>query len=292
MAYGAFVGLSTIDLVYCVDNLPAPNSKITAASQDVFAGGPATNAAIAFAHLGGNAVLASAIGRHALAAVVRSELERFSIRHLDLSPGFDGVPAVSSVTVDKTGRRNVVSANAVRMTEISVMVDPGVLEQTSIVLLDGHSMEACRAWAVAACERNTPVVLDGGSWKDGTAELLAHVDTVICSADFAPPGCAHERATIRYLKDAGVKNIAITHGGDPIGFEAGHISGTLRVPQVEVVDTLGAGDILHGAFCYFASAGCGFVEALTEAANTASQSCRYAGTREWMKHFGPVSSAS
>ncbi len=292
MAHGVFVGLSTIDLVYRVDDFPAPNSKVAAASQDVFAGGPATNAAIAFARLGGQAVLVTAVGRHALAEVIRRELERFSIRHHDLSPGFDGAPAISSVTVDKTGRRNVVSANAVRMAELSIAVDPGILEQARIVLLDGHSMAACRTWAEAAHARKTPVVLDGGSWKDGTADLLAYVDTVICSGDFAPPSCAGEDETIRYLKDAGVKNVAITHGGDPIRFESGRSSGTVRVPQVEVVDSMGAGDILHGAFCYFASAGCGFIEALAEAANIASQSCRYAGIREWMKHSGSDSSAA
>jgi sugar/nucleoside kinase (ribokinase family) len=292
MAYGVFVGLSTIDLVCSVDDFPAPDSKITATGQAVFAGGPATNAAIAFAHLGGEAVLATAVGRHVLAAAIRGELDRLSVRHLDLSPGFDGVPAISSVTVDKAGRRNVVSANGVRTADLSVAVDPGILQQARIVLLDGHSMPACRAWAEAARARNTPVVLDGGSWKDGTADLLAFVDTIICSAHFVPPDCANERATIRYLKNAGVKNIAITHGGEPIRFEAGHVSGTLRVPRVEVVDTMGAGDILHGAFCHFASTGCGFIEALTEAANVASQSCRYAGTREWMKDFIPHSSAA
>jgi sugar/nucleoside kinase (ribokinase family) len=56
------------------------------------------------------------------------------------------------------------------------------------------------------------------------------------------------------------------------------------VPQVEVVDTTGAGDILHGAYCYYASQGRAFVDALTEAARIASESCRYAGTREWMQH--------
>jgi sugar/nucleoside kinase (ribokinase family) len=292
MAHGVFVGLSTIDLVYSVDDLPAANTKIAAAGQEVFVGGPATNAAIAFTHLGGKAVLASAVGRHALAAVIRSELERFSIRHLDLSPGFDGVPAISSVTVDKAGRRNVVSANAVRMAALSLAVDPGILAQAGIVLLDGHSMPACRAWAAAARAHHTPVVLDGGSWKDGTAGLLACVHTIICSADFAPPGCADEDETIRYLKDAGVKNVAITHGGDPIRFMAGQSSGTLRVPQVQAVDTMGAGDILHGAFCYFASTGRGFAAALAEAANVASASCRFAGTREWMKHFSPASSVA
>ncbi|MGH9599480.1 MAG: PfkB family carbohydrate kinase [Terracidiphilus sp.] len=291
MAHGVFVGLSTIDVVYRIDKFPAPNSKIAARSQDVFVGGPATNAAIAFAHLGGNAALATAIGCHALAEAIRRELQHYSVQPIDLSPNFDEVPAISSVTVDKTGRRNVVSANAIRMSGLSVEIDTKVLDRAQIVLVDGHSMPACQAWAAAARARKTPVVLDGGSWKDGTGDLLRNVDTAICSADFAPPGCKDEDETIRYLKDAQVKNIAITHGAEPVRFDSGQSSGTLRVPQVEVADTMGAGDILHGSFCYFASIGRGFVESLAEAAEIASESCRYAGTREWKKHSSPDASA-
>ena len=284
MAPGVFVGLSTIDVVYSVDEFPAPNRKTAARSQEVFIGGPATNAAIAFAHFGGAAALATAVGRHALAETVRRELLKHFVQSIDLTPNFEEAPAISCVTVDKAGRRNVVSANAIRMSEVSAEADPKALDQARIVLVDGHSMRACQAWAAAAHARNVPVVLDGGSWKDGTAELLQHVDTAICSAEFAPPGCTGEEETIRYLKDAGVKHIAITHGGDPVRFEAGQSSGTLRVPQVKVVDTMGAGDIFHGSFCYFTSIGRGFVEALAEAAKIASESVRYAGTREWMQH--------
>ena len=83
---------------------------------------------------------------------------------------------------------------------------------------------------------------------------------------------------------AGVQKIAISNGAGPIQILAGESSATIHVPQVDVVDTMGAGDILHGAYCHFASMGIGFVDALTRAAAIASRSCRYAGTREWMAH--------
>lgn len=284
MSVGIFVGLSTIDVVYRVDKFPAPNTKIAAQSQDVFVGGPATHAAIAFAHLGGSPTLVTAAGRHALADVIRKEVEGQSIRLLDLNPAFEEPPAISSVTVDGGGRRNVVSANGARIGAPAAEPDARWLEQARVVLVDGHFMQACQTWATAAHARGTPVVLDGGSWKEGTEELLAHVAIAICSADFRPPGCSNEEKTVRYLKQRGVKHVAITHGAEPVLFESGSSSGTLRVPQVAAVDTMGAGDIFHGAFCFFLSVGHGFVEALAEAAQIASESCRYPGTREWMQH--------
>jgi sugar/nucleoside kinase (ribokinase family) len=164
-------------------------------------------------------------------------------------------------------------------------VDPELCRQARIVMVDGHYMEACQAWAAAARTCGTPVVLDGGSWKDGTEALLKSVHTAICSADFMPPGCSSRNEVIQFLKNCGVTNIAITNGSAPIEFVFGKSSGSIRVPEVDVVDTMGAGDILHGAYCHFAAMKRDFVDSLTQAARIASESCRHAGTREWMKHF-------
>lgn len=289
MASVLFAGLSTIDIVYEVDEFPAANTKICALSQSVYAGGPATNAAIACAYLGreatgGAVTLVTAVGRNALTGVIRDELARYSVQLVDLNPDFDGAPAISSVSVDKRGHRNVVSANAVRIPVPAARVDLDLLKRARILMVDGHHMQACQAWAAAARACGTPVVLDGGSWKDGTEELLANVDTAICSADFRPPGCDGADDVIRFLRDAGVTNIAISNGAAPIQVLSEDSKSMVPVPDVDAVDTMGAGDILHGAYCFYAARGLGFVDALTNAARVASASCRYAGVREWMQH--------
>lgn len=288
MPSAIFVGLSTIDIVYRIDAFPAANTKVAAQSQNVYAGGPATNAAIACAHLGGEAALVTAVGHNVLAGVIREELAKYSVRLVDLNPDFDDVPAISSVSVDKAGNRNVVSANAARIPAPPAQVDRNLCEQARILMVDGHHMQACQAWAAAARACGTPVVFDGGSWKSGTEELLQSVDTAICSADFMPPGGASASDVFRFLKNSGVTNVAITNGSAPIQILAGQSSATVPVPQVDAIDTMGAGDILHGTYCYYASLGRGFVDALTEAARVASESCRYAGSREWMRHFPAV----
>jgi sugar/nucleoside kinase (ribokinase family) len=275
--------------VYSVDEFPSPNSKVVARSQEVFAGGPATNASIAFGHLGGEPTLVSAVGRHAMASAIGEELRRYSVTLIDLNPDFDKAPVISSVSVNEIGERNVISANATRVDALPAQVDEAALEQASIVMVDGHYMQACLAWSSAARARGIQVVLDGGSWKDGTEELLRSIDTAIFSADFMPPGCSSADGVIEHLQGCGVASIAITNGAEPIRFFSCGTSGTLPVPQVQLVDTMGAGDILHGAFCYYASTGCAFVPALRDAAQVASESCRFHGTREWMKRSGQVS---
>jgi sugar/nucleoside kinase (ribokinase family) len=284
VAKGIFVGLSTVDVVYGVDEFPAFNSKVEAKSQELFVGGPATNAAVAFAHLGGKPTLVSAVGRHVLASLLLDEFRRHSIQLSDLHPDFTQAPVISSISINKAGERNVVSANSTRVGAPAAKVDEAVLQGASVLLVDGHYIEAGRTWAAAARAKGIPVVFDGGSWKDGTDELLRTVDTAICSADFKPPGCKTDDEVFAYLKAHGVGNAAITNGAEPVRFVTATSEGVVRVPQVEVADTMGAGDILHGAFCFHLASGCGFLEALVEGSVIASESCRYHGTREWLSH--------
>ena len=283
---GLFVGLATIDLVYGVEAFPAANAKIEAKSQEVYAGGPAANAAITFAHLGGEAVLAAAVGRHPLAGVVRADLERFGVRLVDLHAEFEGVPAISSVAVDRAGQRIVVSANAARIGASTAEPDVELCAWADVVEVDGHQMQACQQWAQAARAQGTHVVLDGGSWKRGTEELLRHVDTAICSADFCPPGCANEDEGMAYLAAHGVAQIAVTHGDGPVRWQRGAEAGWIETPRVEAVDTMGAGDIFHGAFCAAWARGMDFPAALEEAVRVASHACRFHGTRAWMGKAG------
>lgn len=282
---GIFVGLSTIDVVYYVNAFPKRNSKAVAQSQSIHAGGPATNAAITYSCLGGESILVAAVGRHSIASLIVEELEKYSVRLIDLNPDFDEAPAISSVSVNRAGERSVVSANATRIDATLTEVDEAALRDASIVLIDGHQMKVCRAWARAAQERGIAVVLDGGSWKDGTHQLLQYLSVALCSADFMPPSCSREDDVLEYLRESGVRNIAISHGAGPIRFISPIASGTIPVPQVEVADSMGAGDILHGAFCFYASIGYPFADALRDSARIAAESCRFRGTREWIRHI-------
>lgn len=80
---GLFVGLCTLDVIQLVDHAPGANEKLTAREQVVAAGGPAANAAVAFAHLGGAATLLTAIGRHPLGVAVAADLDRLGVTVVD-----------------------------------------------------------------------------------------------------------------------------------------------------------------------------------------------------------------
>ncbi len=284
---GLFVGLATVDVSYTVDNIPRRNQKISVPAQFITAGGPATNAAATFAFLGGKTTLVTAVGFHALAKVIHDDLKRLSIRLHDVAGGLQQPPPVSSILVHRgSGDRTVVSANAAVFSSLDAEFDPKWLKGVDIVEVDGQYMPLCIAAARAAHERGIPVVLDSGSWKPGMAKLLPFLDAAICSGDFRPPGCRTEDDAFEYLSARKVRRIAITRGGSAIRFSEQGECATITVKKVKAVDTLGAGDIFHGAYCYYAcKPGMAFREALAAASQVASFSSRYAGTRSWMSYF-------
>ncbi|MFD7843019.1 PfkB family carbohydrate kinase [Nocardia sp. NPDC059764] len=284
-----FAGLSTLDLAYAVDRYPAEDSKTQAADLFLGAGGPAANAAVAYAFLSGaHPALVTALGKHPLAELIRGDLRQHGVTPVDLTPDGDQQPPVSSIIVaTAAATRTIVSLDGSR---IHPDLDDSTAEtvaDASLLLVDGHYPDHAVRLATAARAAGVPVVLDAGRWRPVHAELLPIVDIAICSSAFTPPGVAADSTdeVFDHLHAVGPALVAVTGGGGPIRYSTPGGRGEIRVPAEPAIDTLGAGDILHGAFCHFHERGADFPAALREAAVVASASCRYVGTREWMRHF-------
>ena len=282
--HGLFVGLVTLDLIYLADSPPQNNQKIVATDYTAAAGGPATNAGVTFSYLGNAATVTGVVGSHSMTHLIKSDLADRQVQIVDLQPTTNNPPPVSSIIVTQgTGERAVISMNATKIQASSTSLPTNILDNVDIVLIDGHQMSVGKEIAIAAKAKNIPVVIDGGSWKSGFENILPYVDYAICSSNFFPPNCRQEAEVFTYLGEFTIPYIAITHGEKPITYNLRGKSGQIEVPQLQAVDTLGAGDIFHGAFCHHIfQDNRNFIDALVCAADTAALSCRYFGTRHWM----------
>jgi len=291
MSQGLFVGLTTLDCLYLTTYFPQSNEKIVAIDQLLTVGGPATNAAITFAHFGHQSSLMSVVGNHSLTTIIHQTLRDYGVQGLDLAPTFSASPAVSSIIITQgTGERAVVSINA---TKLQANLDDlnfnliDLLEQIDLVLIDGHQMLISAVIAEQAQKQNIPVVLDGGSWKPGLETVLPHVDYAICSANFYPPNCQNSEQVCSYLQHYKIPHFAITQGAKPIIYHSLGQQGEIPVPTIKAVDTLGAGDIFHGAFCHYLLDNNldehSFPKSLSQAVRIAQLSCQYFGPHQWMK---------
>jgi sugar/nucleoside kinase (ribokinase family) len=296
------VGLTTLDTVYTVAHHPGPDEKITAARQDLSAGGPAANAAVTAAALGARTTLVTALGSHPLAAVALRDVEDHGVTVLDAAPGDNTAPALSSVYVQPaTARRSVVSVNAADRIVAAPAALTGLVGDADAVLVDGHHPELVRA-ALEAARSDTAwaghTILDGGSWKPHLDALLELVDWAVCGERFRVPGAAPsgegEADTTEELLSRGVSLVAFTHGPRPVTWRTAEDAGTVEVPRVHAMDTLGAGDAFHGAVAHGLAArrpdrpaSPEVIQAvLRRAAEVAALRVTSLGTRAWLRDLG------
>ena len=282
---GLFAGLTSLDIIYLADHFPHSNEKIVALDQTIAAGGPATNAAITFQHFGHQGTLLSMIGNHPISQLICAELEDCCVSVFDLSPSHENPPPTSSIIVNKlTGERAVISINATKTQAKADKLSLEILQDIDIILIDGHQMAVSEILAQAANFRDIPIMIDGGSWKPGFEKILPYVKYAICSSNFHPPDCYDDDDVFRYLQQIGIPNIAITHGENPIKYWTEGEFDSIEISPIKAVDTLGAGDIFHGAFCHFIFTH-NFVDSLAKASEVASLACQSFGTRKWMEHL-------
>jgi sugar/nucleoside kinase (ribokinase family) len=282
-----FVGLCVLDVVQLVERVPTANEKLTALRQTVGAGGPAANAAMTCAHLGASATLVTSLGGHPLTAGIRADLDRAGVQVVDAAADGAEPPSVSSILLTRaTGDRAVVSTNAAGHHVETPAELAGLVGRSPVVLVDGHLPTLAMAALALARRSGATTVLDGGSWKANTVEMLDLIDVAVCSADFHPPGTTTPTEALNHLIDHGVRWAAVTRGPDPVLWRSATGGGSVPVPAVTVVDTLGAGDVFHGAVTRrLATRGelteSAFVEALGFAARTAARACASFGPRAW-----------
>lgn len=287
---GLFVGLTTVDAIFSFARFPKEDTKNTADRYAMAAGGPASNAAVAFSHLGGTAHLISALGRSSLAALAKRDLKRYHVHHVDLTETRVDDPAFSAIAIsEESSSRTILTSPAIDDDLRSV--DNGeewasVVNNVDIVLLDGHQTKVAEIIARHAKEGGKLVVLDGDLYKPGLEAILPMVDVAIFGKSFEVPGTEDSVDCLKYFASHGITEVVATNGAEPIRFLSDGAMGQVDVEPVHAVDTLAAGDFFHGAFCFGLAQGMGLEKALRLASNVARRSVSHFGTRAWMEEHG------
>jgi sugar/nucleoside kinase (ribokinase family) len=280
---GLFAGISTVDIQLYINEYPDSNTKNKALSTRVDIGGPAANAAVTFALLGGEAKLVTMIGEHEFRDFMLRKLHEHGIEVIDIVDDMArDAPFSVIISSLNNGERTVFVSPALKEDKKTNEIST---EDFEICLVDGYLAETANKMAAIAKDSGKITVLDGGSWKTGMEKYLKNIDYAVCSSDFYPPECKNHDEVIRFLQDYGIKNIAITRGEKSIVVYTNDRKGEIPVNKVSAVDTLGAGDVFHGALCYYLPGDHNFVSALKHASDIATESCKYHGVQAWSFKF-------
>ncbi len=202
----------------------------------------------------------------------------------DLAAETDREPTFAAVITTPGGNRTIYSYHPPALNSAAQIPD-NLPADPAFILIDGFYPEQALAILDHYRSKNTVVIMDGGSWKPGVEKLLNRTDILICSNHFFPPGTDKQQELLNKLNQFEIRKIAITNGAEPIFYQNGSESGFIPVPQVKAVDTLGAGDAFHGAFCHFYIQTGNFKIALKKSAEVAALSVQHSGTRTWLKYL-------
>jgi sugar/nucleoside kinase (ribokinase family) len=280
-----FIGLNTVDLQFVVSKYPVVNTKTKANHCEIHTGGPATNAAVTCAHMGEKVDLFTPVGQHIFSEYIIEDIHQYGVHIIDPASHESSDPVFASIISSyDTGDRTVFSYHPKiqNKTGLNLNLD---LNDYKLVLFDGFYPEFAIPIAKECRTKNIITILDGGSWKPDTDELLNYIDIALCSNDFHPPGSNSSKDTFRKLHDKGIVDIAITRGEKSILYSSNNIGSEIEIEPIQVIDTLGAGDVFHGAFCYYYVNGFNFTESLIKASIVAGESCKSIGARKWTKEF-------
>lgn len=284
------LGLTTLDVVQRVAEVPVPGRKQVVSSTELTAGGPAANAAVTAARLLGECTLVTVLGDGPAAQLARDELESHRVRVIDL---FDAArPAaagwqlpVSTCVVDQAGERTVFSTSALASRFLLTPAAERALAQADGLLLDGHHPVAAGMAVGLVADRDCVTVLDAGSVKPAAESWLSWLDVVAGSADYARGLGTDLDGAIQHVLGAGATAAVMTDGPGEVLWCTPTDAGRVRPEQVTALDTLGAGDAFHGALLVGLLQTGDLAEAVQLATRTATTRVQHEGARGWLEEL-------
>ena len=286
------LGIATLDYVYSVETMPTRGEKYRSRDLAVVGGGCAGNASVAIARLGGACWIATRLADDLTGDTIVADLAREGVetRHARRVAGLRS--PVSAILVDAAGERMVVSYSDPAMPEEADWLPERLPEGAGAVLVDTRWGEGGYAALKLARDAGVPGVLDGD--RTPPHPLMAQTASHVAFSQQALREISGEddpRAGLAKLASEAGNWLAVTLGPDGVLFtENGEIAHSAAF-AVEAVDTLGAGDVWHGAFALGLAEGQGERAAIRFASATAAIKCtRFGGragspTREEVEAF-------
>jgi sulfofructose kinase len=247
----ACIGIAVIDHIYHVAQLPNADRKLRARAFHESGGGMAAGAATAVACLGGQASWFGRVGADNKGAAVLSELRKQGVATNHAQQIEGASTSHSAVMVDGDGHRAIVACAGDGLDDDASWLPLDVIADHDVVLADIRWEEGALASLTAARARGRPAVLDADAT---TSALASQLVAAASHAIFSEQGL--ENIYAAGTIDEGLRLaaqhtpfVAVTLGAQGVAW-VDHAQNVqhLEAPVVEARETLGAGDLFHGAF--------------------------------------------
>lgn len=284
------VGIAVMDKIFGVTEIPIEPTKVFAKSYKEIGGGPAATGAVAVARLGGDAVLWARVGDDPVGRRIVEEIAEWGV-----TPRVRRVPnalsGVSGVLVDAEGERLIVAFADPDLDQDPSWLPFHELAEAGAVLADMRWPRASEAVLRRAREVSVPTVLDADlAFDDVAHHLVALADYAVFSrpALVRFSGLPEVEDGLHRAAAICPGTIGVTIGQDGfVWLEDGQLHRVAGV-KVTAVDTLGAGDVFHGAFALAIAEGRAVTDAARFANVAAALKCTRPGGRAGIPTRGEV----
>ena len=258
MAQVLCVGMATRDHIVLVERYPQANERVIAVQSISSFGGPATTAAVTLSRLGVSVAVSCVIGDDEDGRAILEMFAREGIETKNVVVDKSVRTATGTIVVSKSEqtRAIMVQPHAVRPAK------PADLSPYQWIHVDQFGMQTIKDWGVV---------------RGGSAKLsidIGYTTPGLNSADYdlyAPS----ENITTDVLSATKDQNIVVvSKGGEGSVYSDGVNTGVVPAIKTEIVSTLGAGDVFHGALVATQVWNKPIEEAVAIANTVAGLSCR------------------
>ena len=288
------VGLNATDTVLVVPRFPACGGKVPFTREFVAPGGQVATAMVACARLGLGAKYVGAVGDDERGRIQIESLRQAGI-DIDHVQRRTNCPNQSAYIVvdESTGERTVFwnRPDCLAISPEEIAVDQ--IACARLLHIDGHDTPAVEHAARMARARGIPVTVDVDTIYPGFERVLPLVDYVISSSEFPARWTGIEDpfdALLAIERQSGARVAGMTLGAHgALGYSALD-NRFIYSPAfaVNCVDTTGAGDVFHGAFCYAVLQQMTIADALEFSNAMAALNCTAFGARGHIATIGEV----
>jgi ribokinase len=274
----AVVGAINVDLVVSVERSPAPGETVTNGRFSQHQGGKGGNQAVAAARAlgdGGDVTMICSVGGDDLGSSALDALRADGIEIAPRDPTSNERTGVALIIVDAKGENQIAVAPGANAALTAETVRDALNGASATLVLASLEVprEAVIAAAAWSADRDTPFVLNPAPMD---AELVAQLADRI---DYILPN-EHELAQLGGA--VGDATTIETRGPDGVVVHTPSDDEHIGAPEVDAVDTTGAGDCFVGVFAVGLAEGRSVREAVERAVAAAAISVTRAGAREGM----------
>jgi sulfofructose kinase len=277
------VGLNATDTLLVVPQFPAYAGKVPFQEEILSPGGQVASAMVACARLGLRAKYIGTVGDDYRGQIQMESLldSGVNIDHVQQRPNCANQSAY--IIIDRsTGERTVLwrRPDCLRIHPEEIL--PEYITCARLLHIDGHDTPAVERAASIARAAGMPVTVDVDTIYHGFDRVLPHVDYLVTSSEF-PVRWTNESDPFKALdliqREYGMRVAAMTLGAHgSLALEQGRFYYSPAF-VVNCVDTTGAGDVFHGAFCYALLQGMALPDILEFSNAAAALNCTALGAR-------------